>query len=57
MDGYRVRELLTRYNAKTITQAEKTASGYAWTLDESQPVDDDELARDIDELRYFLRIN
>lgn len=54
MTPERKKELMRRYCASNLEQAEKIASGYAWTLDESQPIDDSTLSDDIDEMRAEL---
>lgn len=57
MTGARERELIERYAfpGAALRDAEKAASGFALTLDESQPVDDETLDADIDEMRLELR--
>jgi hypothetical protein len=47
---------LYAYPGATLVDAEKAASGFALTLDESQPVDDSTLSDDIDEMRILLGI-
>jgi hypothetical protein len=52
----RAAELIRLYAfpGATLADAERAASGFAWTLDESQPVDDETLSADIDEMREEL---
>lgn len=54
----RKNELIDRYAypGATLAEAERAASGFAWTLDESQPVDDETLSSDIDEMRAALAL-
>jgi hypothetical protein len=61
MAGYekqRHAELIQRYAypGATLAEAEKAASGYMIMTNESQPVDDETLAADIDEMRAELGI-
>lgn len=62
MTAFRAMELTKRYlgkassDVKDLKRAEKTASGFAWTQDDMQPVDDATLSADIDEMREFLGI-
>lgn len=54
----RRRELIDRYCGyfgASLETAEKIASGYAIVTDERQPVDDETLSDDIDEMREALR--
>ncbi len=57
----RIKELCEIYLGKPsaslsdLVRAEKAASGYAWTLNESQPVSDEQLSADIDEMRSILK--
>ena len=58
----RALELIYRYTPRPATRdlldamvvAEKVASGYAIVTDESQPVDDETLSADIDEMREAI---
>lgn len=56
MNASREQELINlyAYPGATLVDAEKAASGFALTLDESQPVDDCALSSDIDEMRQEL---
>lgn len=58
MTKARLNELANLYcwPGASLAQCEHAASGYAWTLDESQPVDDETLSDDIDEMRAALSI-
>lgn len=58
MTKARLNELANLYcwPGASLAECERAASGYAWTLDESQPVDDETLTADIDEMREALRI-
>lgn len=54
-----IAEMIRRYAwpGASLSDAEKAASGFAWTLDEGQPVDDETLSADIDRMRAHLGIN
>ena len=62
MKSARIRELTALFNGRAedsieaLRKAELTASGYAWALDESQPVSDEELEAVLDEMRAALAL-
>lgn len=57
MTEQREAELIARYAhpGALLADAERAASGYAMTLDESQPVDDATLSDDVDEMRAEIK--
>lgn len=63
MTKERIKDLCLVYLGKplcdveSLAKAEKVASGFAWIQDEDQPVSDEQLSADIDEMRAALGIN